>query len=110
MLIRNLIITELELVEGRQHIVPGTISFTDPGWYDPLWVRTELLDNGLDAIYTVITRQHKIANASQEQWRLSGLSGLPLLTQPCARVWESIVRAVRDINQSERGKAEISTS
>ncbi|CAO3566385.1 unnamed protein product [Mortierella alpina] len=94
---------ELELVEGRQHIVPGTISFTDPGWYDPTWVRTELLDNGLDALYTTITRQHKITNANQEQWRLSGLSGLPLLTQPCARVWENIVRAVRDINQSEKG-------
>ncbi|KAF9573000.1 DNA-binding protein rif1 [Mortierella alpina] len=94
---------ELELVEGREHIVPGTISFTDPGWYDPMWVRTELLHNGLDALYTTITRQHKIVNANQEQWRLSGLSGLPLLTQPCARVWESIVRAVRDINQSEKG-------
>ncbi|KAF9984565.1 DNA-binding protein rif1 [Mortierella antarctica] len=94
---------ELELVEGREHIVPGTISFTDPGWYDPTWVRTELLDNGLDALFTTITQQHKIANTNQEQWRLSGLSGLPLLTQPCARVWEAIVRAVRDINQSEKG-------
>ncbi|KAG0207412.1 DNA-binding protein rif1 [Mortierella sp. GBA30] len=94
---------ELELVEGRQHIVPGTISFTDPGWYDPTWVRAELLDNGLDALYTTITMQHKITNANQEQWRLSGLTGLPLITHPCARVWESIVRAVRDINQNEKG-------
>jgi hypothetical protein len=46
--------------------------------------------------------QHK--NVRRDEWRLSGLTGLPLLILPCARLWESILRTVRDINVNERGK------
>ncbi|KAF9360648.1 DNA-binding protein rif1 [Mortierella sp. AD094] len=92
-----------DLVEGRQSIVPGTITFADLGWADATWVRTELLDHGLDCIFQTISLQHKIPEAGREDWRKLGLTELPLLTQRCARTWEGVVRAIRDINLQEKG-------
>jgi len=90
-----------DLVEGRWCIVPGTISFTDLGLSDGTWVRSELLDCGLECLFDTIILQHK--NVRRDEWRLSGLTGLPLLILPCAKLWESILRTVRDINVNERG-------
>ncbi|KAF8940226.1 DNA-binding protein rif1 [Dissophora ornata] len=92
-----------DLVEGRQNIVPGTITFADLGMAESVWVRTELLDQGLDCIYQVIGYQHKIEEDNREEWRSSGLTGLPIMTQRCAKTWESIVKAVRDLNVQEKG-------
>ncbi|KAI1317036.1 hypothetical protein EDD11_009102 [Mortierella claussenii] len=92
-----------DLVEGRLSIVPGTITFADLGWANATWVRTVLLDRGLDCIYYTIGLQHKIQEAAREDWRKLGLTELPLLTQRCARTWEGIVRAIRDINLQEKG-------
>jgi hypothetical protein len=39
------------LVESLWCIVPGTISFTELGLSDATWVRTELLDHGLDCLF-----------------------------------------------------------
>ncbi|KAG0371087.1 DNA-binding protein rif1 [Gamsiella multidivaricata] len=92
-----------ELVEGTQYIVPGTITFADLRGRDETWVRTELLAHGLDCIYQTIRLQHKISDSSREEWRCSALTGLPILTERCARTWESIVKAIRDLNLQERG-------
>ncbi|KAF9171748.1 DNA-binding protein rif1 [Mortierella sp. AD010] len=92
-----------DLVEGRQSIVPGTITFADLGWADATWVRTELLDHGLDCIFQTVSLQHKISEASREDWKRLGLTELPLLTQRCARTWEGVVKAIRDINLQEKG-------
>ncbi|KAF8979992.1 DNA-binding protein rif1 [Entomortierella lignicola] len=92
-----------DLVEGRQSIVPGTITFADLGWADAKWVRTELLEHGLEYIFQTISLQHKIPEASREDWKKLGLTELPLLTQRCARTWEGVVKAIRDINLQEKG-------
>ncbi|KAF9115603.1 DNA-binding protein rif1 [Mortierella sp. AM989] len=92
-----------DLVEGRHSIVPGTITFSDLGWADATWVRTELLDHGLDYIFQTVSLQHKIPETGREDWRKLGLTELPLLTQRCARTWEGVVRAIRDINLQEKG-------
>ncbi|KAF9942136.1 DNA-binding protein rif1 [Modicella reniformis] len=91
-----------ELVEGRQNIVPGTISFADLGLSDAVWVRTALLDEGLDCLHSTIAMQPKLTEVTFEDWRASALTGLPLLSQRCARTWETIVWAVRDINGQEK--------
>lgn len=93
----------VELLEGSQFIAPGSISFADLGLSEAHWVRTRLLDEGLECLFLTMHLQHKIADASRDEWRLSSITGLPFLTQPCSRLWESIVRAVRDINLHEKG-------
>ncbi|KAF9150040.1 DNA-binding protein rif1 [Linnemannia schmuckeri] len=92
-----------ELLEGSQFIAPGSISFSDLGMAEAHWVRTKLLDEGLECLFLTMHLQHKITDASRDEWRLSSITGLPFLTQPCSRLWESIVRAVRDINLHEKG-------
>ncbi|KAG0373397.1 DNA-binding protein rif1, partial [Mortierella sp. AD032] len=92
-----------ELLEGSQFIAPGSISFADLGMSEAHWVRTSLLGEGLECLFLTMHLQYKITDASREEWRMSSITGLPFLTQPCSRLWESIVRAVRDINYHEKG-------
>ncbi|OAQ28932.1 hypothetical protein K457DRAFT_32590 [Linnemannia elongata AG-77] len=92
-----------DLLEGSQFIAPGSISFADLGMSEAHWVRTKLLDEGLECLFLTMHLQHKITDASRDEWRLSSITGLPFLTQPCSRLWESLVRAVRDINLHEKG-------
>ncbi|KAF9092886.1 DNA-binding protein rif1, partial [Mortierella sp. GBA35] len=92
-----------ELLEGAQCIAPGSISFADLGLSEARWVRTSLLDEGLECLFLTMHIQYNITDASRDDWRLSSITGLPFLTQPCSRLWESIVRAVRDINLQEKG-------
>ncbi|KAG0264503.1 DNA-binding protein rif1, partial [Linnemannia exigua] len=92
-----------ELLEGSQFIAPGSISFADLGLSEAHWVRTSLLEEGLECLFLTMHLQHKIMDASRDEWRMSSITGLPFLTQPCSRLWESIVRAVRDINYHEKG-------
>ncbi|KAF9545216.1 DNA-binding protein rif1 [Mortierella hygrophila] len=92
-----------DLLEGSQFIAPGSISFSDLGMSEAHWVRTKLLDEGLECLFLTMHLQHKITDASRDEWRLSSITGLPFLTQPCSRLWESLVRAVRDINLHEKG-------
>ncbi|KAF9904439.1 hypothetical protein BX616_001307, partial [Lobosporangium transversale] len=82
------------LVEERQSIVPGTITFSGLGFTEASWVRTELLDNCLECVYRTIALQHKIQKAANEDWLELELTGLPLITQRCTRAWESIVKAI----------------
>ncbi|KAF9183259.1 hypothetical protein BGZ51_004148 [Haplosporangium sp. Z 767] len=92
-----------DIVEGRDHIVPGTITFADLGLAEGDWIRTKMLNYGLDCLLAVMQAQYKIGNANREEWRVSALTRWPLMIQPCSRMWETIVRAIRDINQHEKG-------
>ncbi|KAG0057014.1 DNA-binding protein rif1 [Gryganskiella cystojenkinii] len=55
-----------ELVEGRYSIVPGSITF-ELGLSDVVWVRTELLDHGLESVLATIMFQNK--NVHRDEWR-----------------------------------------
>ncbi|KAF9439065.1 hypothetical protein BGZ76_000547 [Entomortierella beljakovae] len=92
-----------ELVEGRSNIVPGTITFADLGLTDATWVRTELLDSGLDCLFRTICLQHKITDVGRERWKSLDLTDLPLLTLQCTKTWDGVVKAIRDINLQEKG-------
>ncbi|KAF9583195.1 DNA-binding protein rif1 [Lunasporangiospora selenospora] len=92
-----------ELVEGSQFIVPGTISFIDLGWSDVDWMRTQLLDAGLEGLFNTLQRQHEITDANHDKWKSSRLTGLPLMTVTSSAIWENMVRAVRNVNMMEKG-------
>ncbi|KAG0325662.1 DNA-binding protein rif1 [Dissophora globulifera] len=91
-----------DLMEGRESIAPGSITFAHLGIAEAAWVRTVLLDQGLQCMHQTLCYQHKIEEAGREEWKSSGLTGLPLMSQRCAKAWESIVRAVRDLNVQEK--------
>ncbi len=97
----------VDLIEGRQNIVPGTISFTDLGLTDAAWVRNPLLNEGLLCLLSAMELHPKLVDVKFEDWHTSSLTGLPLLTQRCARAWEAMVRAIRDINGQEKGEKRI---
>jgi hypothetical protein len=94
----------IELIEGKQNIVPGTITFTDLGLAEAAWVRSALLDEGLKCLHITLEKQPKLDEVDFKDWRVSALTGLPLLAQRCTKTWEAIVRAIRDINGQERGR------
>lgn len=91
-----------DLIEGRQNIVPGTISFTDLGLTEAAWVRKALLYEGLNCLQSTMEYHPDLVDVNFEEWHTSSLTGLPLLTRRCARAWEAIVRAIQDINGQEK--------
>ncbi|KAF9137149.1 DNA-binding protein rif1 [Mortierella sp. GBA39] len=88
-----------DLLEGSQFIAPGSISFSDLGMSEAHWVRTKLLDEGLECLFLTMHLQHKITDASRDEWRLSSITGLKA-TDEAERAVSSLLYFIERVSKS----------